>query len=142
MILYYFAFHKCEQLLLTIILRLLTANLFVPVPRRAKNNLRVTRSFGAKRSADAPQDDIVEQAQQSALPRRLNTAVFQGKPSESTGKCVIWASPLHPVLRVRTQMLYYFVHFDISFFRIWVCQYSELSTFCRQLKSFLYINFV
>ena len=57
-----------------------------------------TRSFGAKRSADAPQDDIV---------------TFAG------------ASPLHPALQVQTQLFDFFVHFDISFFRVEVCQQPD-----------------
>jgi len=41
------------------------------------------------------------------------------------------ASPLHPALQVQTQLFDFFVHFDISFFRIGVCQQPEcICAFC------------
>ena len=35
------------------------------------------------------------------------------------------AAPLHPALQVQTQLFDFFVHFDILFFRIGVCQQSD-----------------
>ena len=111
MILYYFAFQKCEQLRLTLVLRLYTSNHSVQAPRRACKWARheILRAQGGLRAR--PQDDIVFLA---------------------------GASPLHPALQVQTQLFDFFVHFDISFFRIGVCQQPEGGF----LPPFLMSNFI